>query len=388
MKVVRNSEDAAMKLNPKKKLTGATLVVEGGRNDANLRWLTGFSAPDPVLLLLHGGRKDLVVSILEAGRAETSARVDKVWTPQELKLEAMSRHRLSDWASALLKHYRIHTVTVAADFPFAMATRLQDEGVRVLVAAGPLCAGRRKKSAAEIRHITLAQRGATKAMKAAMTFLKAAQEDAAGYVVREGKRLRSEDVRRVIERQLLESDCVADEIIVAGGRQGAEPHERGSGFLRAGWPIVIDIFPRHKQTGYWGDLTRTVFVGRPKDEMRRMWRAVRAAQQAALREIRAGVLVKHVHQAAQRVLVDHGFETTIRNGVGEGFIHSTGHGIGLEIHEAPSISLNDTRLLTGDVVTVEPGLYYKRLGGVRIEDTVEVTKDGYRMLVPCPYGRV
>jgi Xaa-Pro aminopeptidase len=225
-------------------------------------------------------------------------------------------------------------------------------------------------------------------MKAAMIFLQAARPDVSGYVVREGQRLRSEDVRRVIERQLLESDCVADEIIVAGGSQGAEPHERGSGLLRAGWPIVIDIFPRHKPSGYWGDLTRTVFVGRPKEEMRLMWRAVRAAQLAALNKIRSGVQVRQVHQAAQRVLVEHGFETIIHNGVGEGFIHSTGHGIGLDIHEAPSINLSDARLRVGDVVTVEPGLYYKRLGGVRIEDTVEVTKDGYRVLVPCPYGRV
>ncbi len=367
-----------------KKLTRPILLIEGGTRDADLRYASGFTAPDPVVLLVDGRRKYLVVSLLEFGRAKATADVTDLFTPQQLGLQGADRGRLSAWALALLKHQRRRSVLVDASFPLGVAKQLQAKGIRLTVSEAALFPKRRRKSSEEIRMITTAQRAAVQAMKAAVQTITNAAVDARGYLLKnDGRRLRSEDVRRVIDRALLDHDCMAQDTIVAGGAQGAEPHERGHGPLRAGQPIVIDIFPRHKITGYWGDISRTVVKGDPKPEVARMMRAVRAAQKAALSVIRSGVTVKRVHETAQRVLREHDFETTVKNGWGEGFIHSTGHGIGLEIHEAPSVNLTDTRLLAGDVITVEPGLYYKKWGGVRFEDTVVVTRDGCRILARC-----
>lgn len=368
----------------KKKLTSPILLIEGGAQDADLRYASGFTAPDPVVMLVDGRRKFLVVSLLEFGRAKATAKVSDVFTPQLLGVTGPDRGSLAAWAVALLKKERRRAVIVGASFPFGVAERLRKAGIRVMVAEAALFPKRRRKTPAEIRKISAAQRAAVHAMKAAVQMIAESETDARGYLLmKDGKRLRSEDVRRRIDRVLLDHDCMAQDTIVAGGAQGADPHERGRGPLRAGQPVVIDIFPRHKVTGYWGDITRTIVKGDPKPAVTRMLRAVRAAQKAALSSIRAGVTVKRVHEAAQRALLEHDFKTTVKNGWGEGFIHSTGHGIGLEIHEAPSLNLTNTRLLAGDVVTVEPGLYYKRWGGVRLEDTVLVTKDGYRILASC-----
>ncbi len=368
-----------------KKLTSAVLLVEGGRQDADLVYASGFSAPDPVVLLVHGRRKTLAVSLLEFGRAKEEARVSEVLTPQLLGLEGADRHRLSQWAVAVVKRARLRAVRVAAHFPVSIADQLRKAGIRIEVSTAPLFPGRRQKSPTEIKQIATTQRAAVAAMRAAMEWIQSAGVDRRGYLRQDGKRLTSERVRRLIEQRLLEADCAADETIVAGGSQGAEPHERGHGPLRSGQPIVIDIFPRHKQSGYCGDITRTIVHGQPVPEVARMLTAVKAAHGAALKAVRPGVAVKTVHTTAQETLLRHGFETTVKNGWGEGFIHSTGHGIGLEIHEAPSINLSSTRLLLGDVITIEPGLYYRRWGGVRIEDTVVVTRQGAKILARCPY---
>jgi Xaa-Pro aminopeptidase len=171
--------------------------------------------------------------------------------------------------------------------------------------------------------------------------------------------------------------------IVAGGPQSADPHERGHGPLRAGQPIVIDIFPQHMETGYWGDITRTVVRGRAPAALRAMYRAVREAQEDALRAVRPGVSGATVHRGVVATFARRGFATGVVDGKQVGFFHGTGHGVGLQVHEAPSLALAHRRLPRGAVVTVEPGLYYPEIGGVRIEDTVVVTADGCEVLAAC-----
>jgi Xaa-Pro aminopeptidase len=195
--------------------------------------------------------------------------------------------------------------------------------------------------------------------------------------------LTSERVRRAILRTLLEHDCFAREVIVAGGAQAADPHVQGEGPLRASEAIVLDIFPQHLGHGYWGDLTRTVVKGKPPAELKRMYGAVKAAQMAALRAVRAGVQGASVHGRAVAEFKRRGYETREIKGRAAGFIHGTGHGLGLAIHEAPSVSAAEGRLRAGNVITVEPGLYYPDAGGVRIEDAVVVTRTGCRLLARC-----
>jgi Xaa-Pro aminopeptidase len=211
-----------------------------------------------------------------------------------------------------------------------------------------------------------------------------ARADAHG-VLRLGRTvLTAEAVRKAINRVLLDDNCAGGEPIVACGPLSANPHWIGHGPLKAGEPIVFDIFPQNLETGYWGDLTRTLVKGRPSPRLAAMHRAVQKAQTRALGALRAGVRASTIHQGVVDAFERMGFKQGDRDGVPEGFIHGTGHGVGLEIHEAPSLGRQATVLRSGHVVTVEPGLYYADTGGVRIEDTVIVTRGGFEYLWPCP----
>ena len=182
----------------------------------------------------------------------------------------------------------------------------------------------------------------------------------------------------------MERDCVAQHTIVAPGVQAVDPHNEGSGPLRANEPIVIDVFPQHASSRYFADLTRTVVKGRASDKVRRMFEAVKAGQEIACRMIKDGVDGSTVHKAILESFDTQGFKTGEQDGRMQGFFHGTGHGVGLEIHEPPRISPRPDTLKAGMVVTVEPGLYYLDAGGMRIEDMVVVTPDGCRILTQAP----
>jgi len=179
----------------------------------------------------------------------------------------------------------------------------------------------------------------------------------------------------------LQANGLAANTIVAGGRQACDPHERGHGPLRAHEPIVMDIFPRSQKTGYFGDITRTVVRGHASEAVRKLYDTVYAGQKIAFEKIRAKVKTADVHKAVQKFFVQQGYKTGRRDGRMEGFFHGTGHGLGLEIHETPRLNATSTEILRpGHVVTVEPGLYYPGIGGVRLEDVALVTAQGAKNL--------
>lgn len=367
-----------------KKLTTARLIVPAGGESADLLYATGFAATDPVVYL-HGVRgRFMVVPLLELGRARHTARGVVVFAPQHLPIAKKNRRRLAWWALGLLRKVGETKVAVDPMFPAGVLRELERRGICVMVTREPCHPQRPVKTAAEIAHLRRAQRAAAAAMRAAVQVIARARVDRRG-VLRAGRgALRSEDVRRVIDRVLLDHDCVARETIVACGPAGADPHARGTGPLRAGAPIVLDIFPRHRGSGYWGDLTRTVCRGPVPPTLRRMYAAVRRAHREACAMIRAGVAGASVHRRVEETLAGCGFPSGFRDGRPYGFIHSTGHGIGLEIHEAPALGASGPRLRAGNVVTVEPGLYDPAIGGVRIEDVVVVTARGARRLAALP----
>ena len=177
---------------------------------------------------------------------------------------------------------------------------------------------------------------------------------------------------------------MASHTIVAGGNQGCDPHESGHGPLRAGQPIILDIFPRDNSTGYWGDITRTVVRGRASEAVKRLYAVVFRAQELAFRELRDGVNGREIHEGILRLFRENGFATSRRDGRMQGFFHGTGHGLGLEIHEPPRVSAVDAKLRAGHVVTVEPGLYYWGVGGVRLEDVAVIQARGARNLTRFP----
>jgi Xaa-Pro aminopeptidase len=221
-----------------------------------------------------------------------------------------------------------------------------------------------------------------KGLKRAVEVLKASKPGVGKRLRWNGKTLTSEMLRAEIDSTILRAGGIPAGTIVAGGDQACDPHERGYGPLYADSLIILDVFPRDAKTGYFGDMTRTVLRGWASEAQRKLWETVKAGQALALKRIKAGVDGMTIHKAIQEFFTKHGFPTRVRRGRRVGFFHGTGHGLGLEIHEHPR--LQKVVLKDRQVLTVEPGLYYPGLGGVRIEDVVLVIKTGCRILSRFP----
>ena len=368
------------------KLTSPVLMAGIPLQNADLRYAAPFSGSDPVVFLRDGRRKHLVVGGMEVARARRlfGQRL-QVWAPAELPVSRRPPRSLTEWCLGLLRRLKIRSVLVPDDFPAGMLQRLAGAGVRVQVLAQAVFPEREIKSTAELARIRECQRVAVAAMRAAIGMIRRASVDRRGELRDRQGVLTAERVKRAIHAVMLQHDCMGCGTIVACGRAAADPHETGQGPLRAGQGIVLDIFPRHLEHGYWGDLSRTVVKGAPPPELRRMYQAVRHAQALALAQIRAGAVARRIYELVLNYFTQAGFATNMAAGKMEGFIHSVGHGLGLEVHEGPRIGLQDNRLRAGQVLTVEPGLYYRKIGGVRVEDVVVVTAAGCRILQRCPH---
>ncbi|WP_254841281.1 M24 family metallopeptidase [Natronomonas marina] len=360
-------------------------LVQAGGDDSNQRYLSGFSAPDP-FVTLYTGEVRLLVSTLEYGRAARTARAESV----ERLSEYGHREKIDEYGeaegghrtlAAFLEAHDAASVVVPDDFPVGTADGLRDLGFEVTADEEDVLASiRATKTDEEVEHVREAQRANEAAMARAEELIGGADvED--GTLVHEGESLTSEFVKQEIEITLLRHGCNLDEAIVACGADAADPHDRGSGPLSAGEPIIVDIFPQSKATGYFADMTRTFCVGDPSETVREWYDLTLEAQEAALETIEAGVSGSDVHDAVCDVYEDAGLPTLRADESAEtGFIHTTGHGVGLDIHEFPRVSEQDNELQAGHVVTVEPGLYDPEVGGVRIEDLVVVTEEGHENL--------
>lgn len=365
--------------NPKELAMSAKILFDASVHCADLLWVTGFFAPDPVLFVeLPDGTRHLFVHELEYGRAKKQAR-------KSVSIELIASREGENARTKLLKFlsdHHVRQVIVPATFPAADYRFLLEEHYEVDVCApGLLYPERRIKTSQEVRWIAEAQDATDAVFSLACARL-------ANATVRDRKILEgndlltSEEMRDFIELEFkrLGFDCPL-RTIVASASQAAQPHECGHGPLYAHTPIVLDIFPRSAKTRYWSDMTRTVVKGKPRAAARRMYDAVYAAQELGLTMVRGGVNGKDIHTAIAEYFEGRGYETKRdKKGRPTGFFHGTGHGVGLEIHEAPRIGITDAILEKNMVVTVEPGLYYPGIGGVRIEDTVVVTAGGCRNL--------
>lgn len=358
------------------------VLVGATANVPDLLYATGFDAPDPVAAVRRpDGRTTLVVNRMELGRARRQARGCAVESPDTLGLPA--DRSVAATLAALLRREGVRAVEAPPSFPLGAAEALRKEGVAVRVAArSPLEAARAVKTPEEIRKIARAQAAARAAERALGRAVREAEVRADGVLMRGGRPFTSERARALVREALLARGCMDLEgTIVAGGAQAADPHEAGRGPLRANQWIVADIFPRDLATGYWGDMTRTFLRGRPSPALRRLYDTVAEAQKLGLSLVKPGAAGADVHGAVADFFRKRGYETgTDAAGRAFGFFHGLGHGVGLEIHEEPRLSLRGGALEPGMVVTVEPGLYYPALGGVRIEDTVVVTETGCRVL--------
>jgi Xaa-Pro aminopeptidase len=346
---------------------------------------------DPFIAFAVGRRRVTVQSALEFGRIHKAKTFDEV-----LPLEAWRARAEKRWPERkigpaeiiveLARAFRVKAFRVADDFPAALFCKIQDLGLRLELADGPLFPEREIKSPAEAAAIREGNRLSAVGFTAAEKILRAARIRDRKLTF-EGKLLTSERLRFAIESAIMAEGGQANgTTIVAGGDQACDPHERGSGALRPNELIILDIFPRVTKTGYFGDMTRTYLRGRASDAQRKLVDAVRRAQLAALKMIRTNVDGRDVHRKVEETFTAAGFETRRTKSHSVGFFHGTGHGLGIAIHEAPRLSgAVSVPLKKGTVVTVEPGLYYPGLGGCRIEDVVQVTDRAPKFLSSHPY---
>jgi len=361
------------------------LMVADSEHDANMFYAVGMFVPDPFIYLRLRGRATIVMSDLEIDRARKHApqcrAISLSACHQKLRQAGCQRPGFPEVIRALLRESGIRSVLVPHNFPLGLAQELQRLGVFVKVKRGGFFPEREQKTPAEVKKISAALMMAEVGMAEAMQVLRNSKIARGGRLLHHQLPLTSEKLRSVIDTAIMQVSGLAAHTIVAGGAQGCDPHEGGYGPLRANEPIIIDIFPRSQKTGYFGDITRTVVRGRASEAVRRLYDTVLQGQSLAFRKVRAGTPTADPHRAVHDYFVAQGYKTERRSGRMQGFFHGTGHGLGLEIHEAPRMGPTSTGKLTpGQVVTVEPGLYYPELGGVRLEDVALVTQKGARNL--------
>jgi Xaa-Pro aminopeptidase len=361
-------------------------------SNSDLYYTTGFGAPDPFFAVYTPDETAILVSSLEYGRATKESRADTVkrrsaYDPREKRAEYGEERAQQKVVAEFLADVGVDSVATQFGFPTGLADGLRDEGFAVQPEHSQhsqITDVRAVKTDEELEHVREAQRANEAAMAAAEALVRdATVED--GVLRYEGEPLTSERVTEEIEVALIREGCALDETIVACGADAADPHDRGSGPLEASETVIVDIFPRNKASKYHADMTRTFVKGEATDTQKDWHAATDEARKAALDAVEAGATGEDVNQAVVDVYQDAGHPTVFTDPDTEtGFIHSTGHGVGLDVHEAPSISLNGGELEPGHVITIEPGLYDPDVGGVRIEDIVVVTEDGYENLTDYP----
>ncbi len=350
-------------------------------------------AGDPFLYLSDDGKSSLFLSDLEVDRAKQQSQVDEVVRTAELKeafensgatLSEDATQRTAQLIGVVAKERGLSGFEVPASFPVSLADALRGNGLGVTWVSGPFVPERVVKTPDEIASIRRAIEHTEAAITAAIEQLRAA-DVRDGVLHENGAPLTAEAVRFTINRELLDRGCVGYDSIVAGGEHAVDPHDRGSGPLDTDRPIILDVFPRDLASRFHGDMTRTVVKGQASDEVQRMFDAVKAAKDGAEAALCDGVDGWDVHAGVVKTFEDAGFVTEKRDGRMVGFFHGTGHGLGLDVHEAPRLGKAHDIMRAGHVVTVEPGLYYPGVGGMRLEDDVVITKDGCENLCTLGY---
>jgi Xaa-Pro aminopeptidase len=360
-----------------------------------LRFIVGDPAALVELPRAEGRREStLILRDIEMARARRQARADHVVCPADFTpATGLSGDRETATAQATaecLRRAGVRRVVADRTLPLIYASEIQRVGIAVDCDADLGVAERRSKDAQEIEYLRAAQMVTEDAIRMACQMVARATARDDGVLMVDREPLTSQRARAAVDVWLLKQGYTNPESIVAGGRAGADCHDHGAGPLRSGQPVIIDIFPRNRKTLYNGDCTRTVVHGEVSDAVAKMHAAVVEAKAAAISAVRAGVTGQDVHSACIDVIRRHGYDVGLPADNAEAtycaMTHGTGHGVGLDVHEPPLLDIGGPPLVVGDCLTIEPGLYSKAIGGVRVEDMVIVTQDGCINLNRLPEG--
>jgi len=372
----------------------ALLLYSDSFRDANMYYLTKFLAPDPFIFLKRADSDPtIVVNQMEYPRAQKQSIIKTVKsyvdynylntlkTAKEPQIGAMKFI-----ANVAKKELGAKTkICVPPNFPVIAADVLRNEGLNINPMFGVVEKARETKDIDEVEEIKAVQAVNEEVTTEAIELIANSDVGSNGTLLINGEPLTVGKIKSFFGRKLLENGCIPEEdIIVACGPKASDPHYVGEleDKLKADQPIILDSYPRSIQKRYWTDMTRTVVKGRASDKLKKMFDAVSEAKNASFDAIQAGALGSQVYDVCCDVLEKAGYETT-RGGkkITKGMSHSLGHGVGLQIHESPRMSeLYTSPLKAHSIVTVEPGLYDPQIGGVRLEDIIEVTKSGYNNL--------
>lgn len=362
----------------------------------DMRYVVPHAVADRFLYLEHHGVRRVVCRSLEIERMRgvpgLEPHADEEFGLDELRTQGLADNEIQmHIVLAACQKLGVRSATVPPDFPVALADLLRNNNIELDVDGDLFESRRRVKTATQIEGMRRAQRGAEAAVQAISAIL-ARAEVRGEEVIYEGSPLTSEILKAAAREAFARSAVNADEFIVAHGYQTCVGHHMGSGAILAGEPITVDLWPRDEATGCYTDMTRTYVVGEASEELLTYHRLAREALDRAVAAIRPGARVADVHGVACDVFEEAGYPTQRTKRPGEilldGFFHSLGHGVGLEIHEAPSLSQNEACLVEGEVVAVEPGCYRQGFGGARLEDLVLVTATGAEVITEYSYDLV
>lgn len=370
--------------------SSARVLFASSEQDADMLYASRFPATDPFIYILHAGTTYLIVKDVDVDRARQKAQVDFTVSFSELASELKKTRFLypifSEEANVLifyLKKNGISQVEVPGNFPLSIADSLRGACISVHWVPDPFWPQREKKSLMEERYLQVSLSLAQTAMQRAFEVLRATHVSKRKILYWGGMPLTSERLRTEIEICIVRhGGTVSNSSIVAGGYQAINPHETGSGPLFANQLIIIDVFPRHAESKYFGDLTRTVVKGHASDAHRHLWDVCLQGQKQVIAQIQPGVLGLPIYNRIKDFFANNGYPTRKQEGRWTGFFHDIGHGIGLEIHEYPRF--RSARFFPSQIFTVEPGIYIPGLGGVRHEDVIKVTDKGNRLLTLLP----
>jgi Xaa-Pro aminopeptidase len=372
----------------------ALLIYGDSERSATLRHEVKIPIMDPFLFGLIDDRPHVMVSTLERERV-AEALPDAVLHDlndlgiQELRESGVKPHELwIELTSRAAAAMGVREARIDPDFPVVVADRLRADGIELTPDPELFAARRRSKLDWEIEGVRRAQDAAHAGMAAAAALLREANVDGDGLAI-DGEPLHAERVREALRDACAERGApTTPDVIVASAWQGFG-HEPGSGPLPANLPIQVDLWPRDEQAGCWADMTRTFVVGKVSEPVLEQEALVREALERVRESVRPGITGRELHAMTCDVFEEAGYRT-LRTGPGddptEGFQFSLGHGVGLEVHEEPSLGqVGREPLVAGDVIAVEPGLWERDLGGVRFEDLLLVTEDGCETLTDYPY---
>ncbi len=360
-----------------------------------------FSVGDPAALVEipqsdGSTQSTLILRDIEMHRARQHARADQIACPADFSPESgLSGDRetaTAQSAAECLRRGGVKEVFADRTLPLIYADIIRQAGINVVCDAEMGILDRRAKDEQEIAWLREAQNATEDAMEMACRIVCRADVRADGVLLHENQPLTSERLRAIVDHFLLERGYTNPPPIIAGGPTGSDCHNIGSGELRTGWPVIVDIFPRNRATHYNGDCTRTAVNGEISDTLQQMHAAVVKAKAAATAATRPGATGEEVHLATRQSMLASGFNMGLPGpDDADSFCtmpHGTGHGIGLDVHEPPLLDMKGPPLVVGDALTIEPGLYRRDLGGIRVEDMVIVTADGCENLNKLPEGLV